>query len=542
MTNPTPLTQDELRAAAYFAVGVSSEGSIGGRDVSYRLSFAGNVGAGGVMQPVANSGYSFGTLQIDLGQHPAVARDLLDSYQQWAATQPDRATVELSQRQYANTLTALQRTGNQMRADGAVDIDRAPLNRFLASDAGRTFVHGLDTQHANGVTQVDAVRGNNDSALERLQATDLYRNAGDDEQARLAGMFMKLQNQSGNARWPGLIRQVEAGTLTSATDVKTAIDGMLRNQVNGNPDYLESGADNTLRGVTVFNALRNARQENPLASAWNTVAANPLMGPVVANQADPANPNRGHHYDTVRSLFLTPESSVRLIDALDRGASLAVGNPRPQQNGSRQAGFYVAGNDFVHWNRNGEGRAYINGQWREIDPDNLQRVANRDGTTALRLTENGQTTTLLHVDPRTPPLRPQAPAPVVPAPAVPAPAPAGTRHTLNDGDRQFVDTLRAQMGPGYSDAQVLATVMRAREAGFSGAQAIERSGNSGDAFFIRGDHTTGYATVRMGRDEQVQDIAQLQQASQDANAQRERARQAEMAESAERSQPRVAMG
>ncbi|MGY1530201.1 hypothetical protein [Luteimonas sp. A649] len=75
MTDPNPLTLNELRAAAYFAVGVSSEGSVAGRDVAYRLSFAGNVRAGGRMEPVANSGYSFGTLQIDLGQHPEVARE-----------------------------------------------------------------------------------------------------------------------------------------------------------------------------------------------------------------------------------------------------------------------------------------------------------------------------------------------------------------------------------------------------------------------------------------------------------------------------------
>lgn len=75
MTNPTPLTRNELKALAYFAVGVTSEGSIGGRDVSYRLSFAGQVGRDGLMDPIGNSGYSFGTLQVDIGQHPDVARD-----------------------------------------------------------------------------------------------------------------------------------------------------------------------------------------------------------------------------------------------------------------------------------------------------------------------------------------------------------------------------------------------------------------------------------------------------------------------------------
>lgn len=95
MTAPVPLTENERKALASFAVGVTSEGSIAGDDVAYELRFAGNV-RNGVMAPVGNSGYSFGTLQIDLGQHPEVARNMLDGYQRWAANQPDRATVELT--------------------------------------------------------------------------------------------------------------------------------------------------------------------------------------------------------------------------------------------------------------------------------------------------------------------------------------------------------------------------------------------------------------------------------------------------------------
>ncbi|WP_024890439.1 hypothetical protein [Luteimonas huabeiensis] len=410
MTNPNPLTENELRAAAYFAVGVTSEGSIAGRDVAYRLSFAGNVGAGGRMEPVANSGYSFGTLQIDLGQHPDVARDLLDRYQAWAATQPDRAALELGQNDYSAMLTSLQRTGREMRADQAVDIDRSGINRFLASDDGRSFVHGLDTTHVNRVTATDAVVGNRDSALERLQRTDLYRNATGDEQAELAGMFMKLQNQAGQGRWPGLLDRVEAGTLTSSADVKTAIDGLLPNQRNGSPDYLQSGADNTLRGIEVLNALRGAHAGNPISRAWANVVTDPLIGPVAAHQPNTANPDLGVQYDTVRSLFLTPEASRRFIDALDRGASLAEGNPQPQANGSRQAGFYVSGDDFVHWNRNGQGQAFIGGQWRSIDPDDLTRVRNADGTTELKINQDGQHTTLLRVDPSAPVLRADAAA------------------------------------------------------------------------------------------------------------------------------------
>lgn len=207
MTNPTPLTENELRAVAYFAVGVTSEGSIGGRDVSYRLSFAGNVLRDGRMDPVGNSGYSFGTLQIDLGQHPAVARDLLQHYQQWAADQPDRAALHLDPREYANTLTALQRTGRRMEEVQARDIDRSGINRFFASDAGRTFVHDLDTEHVTGVARVDGVTGNRDSALGRLQRTAFYRDASDADQAEVRGEGVSVRasrsSTSRSRRRPG---------------------------------------------------------------------------------------------------------------------------------------------------------------------------------------------------------------------------------------------------------------------------------------------------------------------------------------------------
>lgn len=110
----------------------------------------------------------------------------------------------------------------------------------------------------------------------------------------------------------------------------------------------------------------------------------------------------------MRSLFLTPEASRRFITALDNGGSLAEGNPQPQANGRRQAGFYVAGDDFVHWNQNGQGQAFIDGQWRRIDPDSVTRLRNADGTTTLTIDQNGRQETLLRVDPRMPALRADA--------------------------------------------------------------------------------------------------------------------------------------
>ncbi|MGY1520271.1 hypothetical protein [Luteimonas sp. A482] len=463
MTDPAPLTANELRAVAYFAVGVASEGSIGGRDVSYRLSFAGNVGPGRRMEPVANSGYSFGTLQIDLGQHPDVARELLDNYQAWAQAQPDQNAPVLGQREFDETLAALQRTGRQMRAANAVDIDRSRIDRFLASDDGRTFVHGLDSTHVAGVTAVDDVSGNGDTAIERLQRTRLYRDAASSEQAALAGMFMKLQNQAGNARWPGLMDQVEVGSVASAAEMKTAIDGLLRNQPNGQPDYLQSGADNTLRGVGVLNALRDADAGNPLARAWTSVLADPLIGQVVAHGPDVNRPDLAFEYDTIRSLFLTPEASRRFIAALDTGGTLAEGDPQRRAGGGRQAGFHVSGDDFVHWNRNGEGWAFIAGQWRTVEPDHLTRVRNPDGATELRLQENGQVATLLRVDS-------DARAPRA---GVSGLDDDTHQHPFDEREHAIAESLRQSIGAWYDEERILAMMTRVRDATPRGPQAVE---------------------------------------------------------------------
>lgn len=472
MTNPAPLTANELRAIAYFSVGVTSEGSVAGRDMAYRLSFAGTVGRDGRMNPVGNSGYSFGTLQIDLGQHPDVARDLLDSFQRWAAAHPDHAALALSARSYESTLEALQRTGRQMQAAGARDIDRTALNRFLASDAGKTFVHALDALHAIGVSNVDRVQGNRDTALARLQRTGVYSNASDQGRAELAAMFMKLQNQAGNGYWPGVMQRVESAELGSPVAVKTAIDGLLRN-TGGNPDYIESGADNTLRGVGVFNALRGMDPANPLSTAWAHVIADPLVGPVAAHRAQPTNPALGFGYQTIRSLFLTPEMSRRFVQALDRGETLAEGDPQPA-HGRSQAGFYVAGNDFVHWNRNGQGQARIDGQWRAVDVNDLRRVRGQDGSVELRTIENGHSAILLRVDPRRRPLR----------------SSADQEHSLSTSLRAGVARLDAQSGKAwdeFSDRMHAGLLLLARRTGFRKEDEVKVALNDANSRHAQGE-------------------------------------------------------
>lgn len=170
-TQPAPqttLTDAELRALAYSAIGVRSEGSIGGRDVSNRLAFAGTI-RNGIMDPVGNSGYSIGTLQTDLGQHPEVAGQLVDAYQAWAGTvQPGWV---LTDAQRAQTASDLGRNGRAIEAQNGRPVDatvKSHLDTFLATDAGKTFVHDRDVAQIYTLMRPGG-------GMDRLRGTTLYQ-------------------------------------------------------------------------------------------------------------------------------------------------------------------------------------------------------------------------------------------------------------------------------------------------------------------------------------------------------------------------------
>lgn len=391
---PRPLTDAELRAVAYFAIGVGSEGSIGGRDVSNRLSFAGardpNTGR---MTPVGNSGYSIGTLQTDLGQHPEVVPSLLDAYQAWAATPPPGTALTAAERR--QTTADLGRNGDAIDQQGGRAMDariERNLNTFLRSDAGVTYIHNRD------VAQVDELMT---GTLAQVRQTALFRNSTPDDQIRLAAMVAKVENQSGDRWAPGLLRDMNNGTHDSVDDVNRAIGRMLPNRTG---DYMESGRDATLAGAEVVIALRNADSRSPLHGPWQSVLANPLVNPGQTGQ-DPARPNLSAEYGTIKELFLQKEQAPAFIEALDHGRGYAYGRPQREGNNRATGGLYAQGDDFVLWNRDGAGRAYLDGQWSEVARNDLSRVRNRDGTTDLNLSRDGNSTQLLHVDPRAPGLR-----------------------------------------------------------------------------------------------------------------------------------------
>jgi len=404
-THPVPrptLGDAELRALAYFAIGVGSEGSIGGRDVSNRLAFAGTI-RNGLLDPIGNSGYSIGTLQTDLGQHPEAAVQLVDAYQAWATTEHFDWALAGPQR----TLIAsdLGRNGRAIEAQNGRPLDAAVklhLDSFLASDAGITFVHERDVAQINNLMR----RG---GGLDQLQRTTFYQNSSMDEQAKLATIVLKLENQGGERYYPGIINGISDGTIGTAQDAKNLVDGLMPNRSGPNrdgPDYMESGMNHALEGTEVFIGLRNADPRSPLHPVWQTVLANPLVNPTQTGQ-DAAHPNLSSEYAAIKGLFLQKQGAPALIEALNRGGAYGYniinsrGQSRPQSTS-----LYASGDDFLVMDGNGSGKANVEGAWSDVNRTDLTRVTNRDGAVDLDIRRGTTSERLLHIDPHAPVLRP----------------------------------------------------------------------------------------------------------------------------------------
>ncbi len=389
------LTDAELNAVSYFAIGVGSEGSIGGRDVSNKLSFAGNI-TNGVMDPVGNSGFSIGTLQTDLGQHPEVARTLVGAYQDWART--NHPEWVLNAQQQTQTTNDLSRTGQTIVDQGGRSLDatvKSHLDEFLKSDEGVRYVHNNDAAQANKLMA---------DVYTPLRETALYQNATPDDQVKLATIVGKAYNQS--EAWGGrVLHNLEAGQYHSVNDVSNAVSGLIR----AKGDYMESGRDAALAGADVVIALRNSNPQSPLNATWNNVlAGNPLVDPTRLNQ-DAAHPNLAHEYAAVKDLFLQKGSAPAFIHALDHGTTSMSGQTNAQGNNFTQDGMYSAGNNFVVWDRNGAGHAYTDGAWSDVNRGNLGRTANTDGSVDVYVNRGGTHVPLVHADPHARPLRAEVP-------------------------------------------------------------------------------------------------------------------------------------
>ena len=398
------LTDDELRAIAYYVIGVGSEG----KDVAYRLSFAGNQihqkNGTTSLQPIGNSGYSVGELQTDLGQRTDDAKALVDAYQAWAhAHHPDWVLSRQQQAQYASDLG---RDGHHIRdanytsddfayraqhhahipsdllPRAGADIDptfKSRLDAYLATDDGKSFVHGLD------VAQVDELMDKIAKPLKDNVA--FFQNSKPEEQARIFAVTAKAYNQSPTLALH-MLDDMGSRKVTSLAGIEARINAF----PDGPSHYMHTGRDAALQGAELFNALRNAREGNPLHGVWQTVSANPLADPAQISK-DTTQPHSAAQYATIKSLFVEPAQGQAFVAALDGGASYNHGDP----GHTRSRGLYAEGQDFLQWDRDGRGHAFINGQWSEFSRHEISLIRNPDHTLDVTLARNGQTQRLLHV-------------------------------------------------------------------------------------------------------------------------------------------------
>ena len=172
------LSKEDFQTIAYFAVGVSSES----KSNAYRLVIAANT-RDGKLYPIGNSGYSIGTIQTDLGQHPEVAKDLVGAYQKW--TLEKKPDWRLSETQEKARIHDLGRTGKEI-----IREDRRPLpsefksrlNQFLSSKDGITWIHTRDVNQINKIEQ---------NIFIPLQETKLYQELSFDDKTHFSSSYFK---------------------------------------------------------------------------------------------------------------------------------------------------------------------------------------------------------------------------------------------------------------------------------------------------------------------------------------------------------------
>ncbi|SEM16017.1 Putative peptidoglycan binding domain-containing protein, partial [Luteibacter sp. UNCMF331Sha3.1] len=381
MTERVSLSARDIEAIAYFAVGVSTEGSLNGKDVSNRLSFAGTWLPDGRMKPIERSGESIGTLQKDLGQDQGVtATAMMEAYRHWAEEGRDR--VVFDETEYAQLIRDFSRDGKAITKEGYRAIDptkRAQINRFLASEAGHDFVHHRD------VVQVGDL---NKQGLRRLVATSAYRSASIGEQVSMVTAIAKALNQNpsaANRLLKAMKRPIESpDAIASHDDVIAYLDRTFEGA-------LEAGQTHARTAAKLFTRLHNTPEGSPLHTAWQEVLRDPLIAPSLIGK-DPERPDLTVHYTLVKNLFLEPRKAMAFIDALEQGRAHSEG----RINGT---GFYTDGTQVVQWNADGKGVTFVDGQWATISRDELGLTRARDGSVDLARVIEGEGRLLLHVEP-----------------------------------------------------------------------------------------------------------------------------------------------
>ncbi len=286
-------TSPDFLAAAYFAVGWTSEGSSKGKEVAYQISFAGIEGK--ILEPRKNSAYSIGVIQTDFGQHPDAAKQLVEKFQVWA--EKNRPDLKFAENKVQPFISDLARKGYIIEnRDHGRPLDpkiKPALNEFLKSKEGIDFVHTHD------VKQIGELHLN---IFEPLTHSPAYKNSSYEDQLKLAVALAKLANIGGFNGTRGFIEDVvrnRDGKFDNFQEVYEQIKIRHSGQL--------SDVNRALQGAKVFIALEKSNPNIPLHQAWNAIR--PLA---LANPNDFSGEAKRQR-DEIKALFIDPDRGVAAI-------------------------------------------------------------------------------------------------------------------------------------------------------------------------------------------------------------------------------------
>ncbi|MDQ8048675.1 peptidoglycan-binding domain-containing protein [Luteibacter sp.] len=198
MTGPNTRDRESTAGAMYFIVGRGTEGGA----ASYRLSVAGvsDRNWGDPDHVVDNSGYSIGTIQVDLGQRGTWALGAIDSHIEPGQTSYVDGVVNESAAYARSHELSFPQDTSKMRADllthgngkdgrttiSFIDADaRASVNAWASSEDGKKW------GHAN--VDYPQVKNATNSAMDMLDHT--RNNIPDDRRLETIAILTKTANQ-----------------------------------------------------------------------------------------------------------------------------------------------------------------------------------------------------------------------------------------------------------------------------------------------------------------------------------------------------------
>ena len=288
------VSSSDFLAAAYFAVGWTSEGSLRGKDVAYQISFAGKEGER--LKPRQNSAYSIGVIQTDFGQHPDVAKHLVEKFQVWA--EKNHPDLKFAENKVQPFILDLARKGYIIEnRDHGRPLDpkiKPALNEFLKSKEGIDFVHAHD------VKQIGELHH---KIFEPLTRSPAYKNSSYEDQLKLSVALAKLANIGGFNGTRKFMEDIFRNKDGKFNNFQEVYERIKESKWKGNL----SDINHALQGAEVFIALEKSNPNIPLHQAWDAIR--PLA---LANPNDFSGEVKRQR-DEIKALFINPDRGVAAI-------------------------------------------------------------------------------------------------------------------------------------------------------------------------------------------------------------------------------------